>query len=1037
MKDLLRFLALASLACLFGSASRAQQDWAGTSTVNYSVPSSQYYNFNVSYDGLCGEYVELYFQADIQKTVSYPIRAGRTYSLKFKNVYGVTLNAPSNVPTHFFAHQDATGGYTQHIYLNWYTCNTNSTVPPAWAAAYIAAYGIHTLEVTETTDILADKDLNGDGKTDRYVAANLLDGTQILSNGDKKGYLRIPSNFGTISQDSLMVSVHDRFVTLKELADMLGKNVSDILNTQIVSGRLDITVKQVAVGVINAAIQQWALTQLGTEGTKSISIGYAAGADYIPLYKSHYDGDRRAYVAILDWYGAGIGGGSIRLTPNANAKSKVKIFLSPDKNARPLDLNSVADLTVPMDSPLAIRAFYLQGTQLSNNIDDVEIDFAFIPEGGVSINAPTTISTVADIELATDFDRNGVVNDDDLASVVEKEVFHFWINDDDDRDAVDGIDIPQQAALADMQNSVVDGMRDVEDLFPVYINFNGIVNVAAGQNAQIRLTGLSLKYADPVKTGWIAKDKTGLFLRDVAKAGAIKGAPTFAVGESSPLSSAFLSDIRSNGGSGALLAEGIGATAAGQAYAELSAEARVTMPNGTIRTFRGKPLRVKLSGVEEMYRHINLIGSGRAEGQIGPADRLTTPGWPTAGTAKEYVYAHGYNINDQQARGEHATVFKRLYQLGLKSRFTGITWYGWQSQVKVIGTEKTYKCPDYYENVINAFKTSKALRDRLVSLNLPSFAIGAHSLGNMLVSSAMADHGLNPAQYFLFDAAVATEAYQAGTVTNTTRARMSPSDWVNDPSHVDAGNLSYATRLWASEWHKLFTDNRRLLNWRNRFGAFPQAYNFYSSTENVLKNADGAGISMIWDAVSLWSGTHAWYAQEVGKGRSLSIPTADSYAGWGFSLSYTFPPLVPLPPSFVNATSESTLQQVPFFGGFQYSDSTFAQPYLSSFTFNGADLYGLDGQAAISSWASNSSAFYITRAKLLAEGIPAVSYATGANPVPGFGANRNFDMSELYRTDDQWPSERDDEWLHGDIHQVAAVYLHSLYTNILSKGGLN
>lgn len=122
-----------------------------------------------------------------------------------------------------------------------------------------------------------------------------------------------------------------------------------------------------------------------------------------------------------------------------------------------------------------------------------------------------------------------------------------------------------------------------------------------------------------------------------------------------------------------------------------------------------------------MFRHIDLtayadsdsLAAGLGQGFTGYNDRDESPGWGSASTTKRIVYLHGYNLNTQQARGEHSSFFKRLYQMGLKYDFTGVTWFGWQSQKKTPPLVGPIKCPDYYENVINAFKTSPALVDEL------------------------------------------------------------------------------------------------------------------------------------------------------------------------------------------------------------------------------------------------------------------------------------------------------------------------------------
>jgi hypothetical protein len=85
--------------------------------------------------------------------------------------------------------------------------------------------------------------------------------------------------------------------------------------------------------------------------------------------------------------------------------------------------------------------------------------------------------------------------------------------------------------------------------------------------------------------------------------------------------------------------------------------------------------------------------------------------------------------------------------------------------------------------------------------------------------------------------------------------------------------------------------------------------------------------------------------------------------------------------------------------------------------------------------------------KLLAEAIPALSHATGRNPIDHFGFPLNYqtygniDLMTLKR-DNGWPAVRlqdafkQDRWLHGDFRDVAYFYNYKLYDDIVSKGGL-
>jgi hypothetical protein len=126
----------------------------------------------------------------------------------------------------------------------------------------------------------------------------------------------------------------------------------------------------------------------------------------------------------------------------------------------------------------------------------------------------------------------------------------------------------------------------------------------------------------------------------------------------------------------------------------------------------------------------------------------------------------------------------------------------------------------------------------------------AHSLGNMVVASALWDYevGSNIVdRHMAFDAAIPIEALDG---TEATRAGMLNADWYDHIAKVDR----YPMETRASEWHKLFLnraplDRRDELTWRDRFNNMHQRHpnrdllvnrwwNFYSSGEEVLRNAN-------------------------------------------------------------------------------------------------------------------------------------------------------------------------------------------------------
>jgi hypothetical protein len=187
-------------------------------------------------------------------------------------------------------------------------------------------------------------------------------------------------------------------------------------------------------------------------------------------------------------------------------------------------------------------------------------------------------------------------------------------------------------------------------------------------------------------------------------------------------------------------------------------------------------------------------------------------------------------------------MFKRIFWSGSKAKFIGTTWHSADRQVS--GIEVTV---NYHKNVDHAFQTAKGTEQVLglaayVNSLGGQMTIAAHSLGNIVVSSSISDWEMNVSNYFMIDAAVASEAFDTTTITSSQNNNMIHPDW-----------MDYPGRVRASEWYKLFPseDPRSRLTWRGRLGnsgAF--VFNFYSSGEEVLaEHPNSLGNPSILDAI--------------------------------------------------------------------------------------------------------------------------------------------------------------------------------------------
>jgi len=98
-------------------------------------------------------------------------------------------------------------------------------------------------------------------------------------------------------------------------------------------------------------------------------------------------------------------------------------------------------------------------------------------------------------------------------------------------------------------------------------------------------------------------------------------------------------------------------------------------------------IQLEISGVEEMYYNVNLRPVvDDPENIPAMADMITSPtNDPSQDveTEKNFIFVHGYNVNEEASRGWRAEVFKRMYWSGSKARFYGVTWNGADGQRQI------------------------------------------------------------------------------------------------------------------------------------------------------------------------------------------------------------------------------------------------------------------------------------------------------------------------------------------------------------------
>jgi hypothetical protein len=306
------------------------------------------------------------------------------------------------------------------------------------------------------------------------------------------------------------------------------------------------------------------------------------------------------------------------------------------------------------------------------------------------------------------------------------------------------------------ENEVVDGVRDLLDFFPVEVNLKELLPLYPPEQYTYRLvTGgehLNLVLTDltPETVGYYLVGNNG----DLGPATVLDhrishqlitgGVDLLQFDDGQSFKNQILQD-----GKGVILLEGRSA---------FKGPLRLEVVQNGVTNFRAE-LNLSLAGVEQMFRQKNLIREMQNNSEYfsvlkalppdnGEIDRLIVNGSPVGFTNPEhflgfdettseqnFVLVHGYNVNAQEARGFQAEVFKRLFWSGMNAKFWAITWYGWESQIDVPIYGK--RSPNYHINVRHAYNAGKMLKDFVAEQNMSAPTIAAHSLGNVVASTAI------------------------------------------------------------------------------------------------------------------------------------------------------------------------------------------------------------------------------------------------------------------------------------------------------------
>ena len=620
-------------------------------------------------------------------------------------------------------------------------------------------------------------------------------------------------------------------------------------------------------------------------------------------------------------------------------------------------------------------------------------DFAFsyvFDNGGSAIRSSVSrrISSVMP-PLLPDYNGDGMIDAVDFALFMRRKIFRLWTNKEKVKGRYVG-DGALSTLTLNSANDTVDGDYDMLNFFPLALDL--------AQFPQSWKSGLSFKLKAPGSSD--ASFNYCLSPGAWAAAGEMYTNDVLAVsGET--LSAAHVTPVNLYGTSLPMDSVGAFSDGHGLVVAEAMREGaslRLSVVDSSGYEFYGFMLPSMVVDVERMYRWANLRPvCGDSSGEASDlADPLWNPDSESDG--RHFVFVHGYNVNAEAARVWANQMFKRLWVAGSRSMFTAVDWYGDSSQYHSLIYMDTVS-PDYYANVMHAFATASNLVDTVASLPGTNKVMLAHSLGNMLVSSAAVDHNLQYNRYYMLNAAVPMEAYTTNVVS---ASAMVDSAWSDVPPNY-----------WASGWHGLFETNdfRSILSWRGRFAGIANAVNCYSPTEDVLENASEHGYGSSWAKQELFKGTAVWH------GLNTVLFFNDSVScegGWGINTYYAanpsyYIPLVGLDASVSNLTREAVIEH-PLFTPFRAESDAMHSTNL--FTIADADY-----RAQL-------------RAKFLGDAIPATSFAAGANEISGNAVCGNINYADC--RSGTWPIG-EGKWRHSDIKNVAYFFNWKLFKLIINS----
>ncbi len=659
--------------------------------------------------------------------------------------------------------------------------------------------------------------------------------------------------------------------------------------------------------------------------------------------------------------------------------------------------------------------------------------------GNIAGGLTAMLYVLDDPKPVPDYDRNGAIDDGDKAKAERNETLHFWINDDEDHDATYGkyaespdVDIPGARYGAwefdlrdpDWSDANVNGYRDLIDFTPVLMDVSTIQMLP--EKIRVELKFRLRHDSKAVNVVWTAidKDSVGSFQRDAVNCCGrdLDEASHEACVEQVKSVGTVVPDALSAQMKAAPDSKGV-VFIEGRLPVDAPLELDICYGDDIVVATGELPLH--LSSVEAMYWFYSLHGAEDVDyfnlpNQYTPGNLMDNP------KDRDVFFTHGFNVSAEEARAWGSEVFKRLWQSGSDARFHMVAWpgnYHW--------TGDWANGFHYQRDVYQALKSANAFK-RLVEReqgDSSNRVVMAQSLGNMMVCEAFRQR-LEADQYFMFDAAIASEAIDAAYQddSQSTRAKYVPSDWAD-----------YHPMSWAANWYRWFTndvtDARGKMGWPDYFkGALANVvnvYNYYSSGDPVFM--ESATVPDVITGVFHWptlgwswwppgptvhweitAEANCWQKQETHKG--VEPIAGNLRGGWGFYWWMES-----------NGGDECPV----------YYSAVTTSVMVANGSITNNPVFYYPGTQMDNRNATQDNIWFA-----LAEYVPAISSPVGGNSV-GNDVAENIDMNDdsndgILRPNG-WGRNSGvygTSWFHSDMKDMAYFYVYPLYDGLKTKGNL-